>query len=252
MNKLKEGFTFDSNSLKMVYVIFFWTLLVFVITKNLPEVVSTKITVVQYQTFFLLVLLMLIENYLTSAVYGSLKDIISSVNFEWKKFFNYGSHFFGRFLLVKIFLVLLLIFVFLLGSILVTSLKYIPLYLQNILYVIFIIWLAFPLFLFCLLLFAPLIIFLEDCSVLVSLKKSFNFLKVHIGNIILISFLFGLIIFFVNFSFKGYNFNSWWWLILKAAILSFGEVGFIKTYFYYYKMVSTPEIIKQESIKENK
>lgn len=250
MNKLKEGFKFDNNSLKMVCVTFLWTLLVFFITKNISNVMPQKITVVQYQTFFLLLVLMLIENYLTSAVYGSLNDMVSSVNFEWKKFFHYGSHFFGRFLIVKIFLVLLLILIFLLGSVLVASLKYIPLPFQNILYVIFVLWLAFPLFLFCLLLFAPLIIFLEDCSALNSMKKSFNFLRVHIGPVIIISFLFGLIIFFVNFSFKGYNFNTWWWLFLKAAILGFGEIGFIKTYFYFYKSVSTTEIISQKSIKD--
>ncbi|MCL5674517.1 MAG: hypothetical protein M1501_02065 [Candidatus Omnitrophica bacterium] len=234
MNKLKKGFRFDNNSLKMVGVIFFWTLLVFLITKNIPQVTPQKITVKYEKIFFLFFFLFLVENYLTSAVYGSLKDMISSINFEWKKFFHYGSHFFGRFLVVKVFLVLLLLLIFLLGSVLVASLKYIPLSFQNILYVIFILWLAFPLFLFCLLLFAPLIIFLEDCPVLSSLKKSFNFLKYNLGSVIVISFLFGIVIFFVNFSFKGYNFNTWGWWFLKALILGFGEVGFIKTYFYFY------------------
>jgi hypothetical protein len=244
MNKLKEGFIFDNNSLKMAGVIFFWTFLVFLLTKNIPGIVPQTITTIQYQTFFLLLSLMLIENYLTCAIYGSLNDITSSVDFQWKKFFYYGRYYFGRFLLVKIFLVLFLIFIFLLGGLLVGSLKYIPPDFQTLLYIIFVLWLGFPLFLFCLALFSPLIIFLEDCSVLTSFKKSFNFLKIYLGNVMLITILFGIIIFFVNFSFKGYNFNSWPGWFLKSAILGFGGTGFIKTYFYFYKSIkhSTSEI----------
>ncbi len=250
MHKLKEGFRFERNSLKMVGIVFLWTIIVFLITKNIAYTNPQKIDIQSQKILFLFLFLMLIENYLTSSVYGSLNDIVSSIDFKWKNFFHYGNHFFGRFLTVKIFIAFILILIFLLGSGLVASLRYIPLAFQNVLYVIFILWLAFPIYLFCLLLFAPLIIFLEDCSVFSSIKKSFGFLKIHMGHILVISFLFGLIIFLVNFPFTGYNTNTWLWWFFKAAILSFGEIGFIKTYFYFYKSITHKpdlEIIRPET-----
>ena len=227
---LKTGFRFNRGRLKLAGIVFAWTAAVLFLTRN-----SFQTKEPSTQFLILILILFLMENFITCCVYAALKESVLSKTWTWKEFSHSGFYYFMRFLSVKIFLVLMILAIYGFSTdIIISGLSNLPLAAQGIFYAVLVCWLAFPVYFFSLLLFAPLIVFADNCPVPACFQRSFAFTKKNFESLLITGFLFVMIIFLVNFPVKLYNFEVAWWLFLKSAILSFAEVGFISTFFALY------------------
>jgi len=189
----------------------------------------------QNQLLWLMVVLF-IENFLTCGVYGSLKNILLEKTLTAKMFLINGLKFFTRFLLIKLLFVVFIGFITGLLMLVAQATGKFSIPMTAGIVLLWIVWLAFPSYYFVLSLFAPIVMFSQDSSVLESIKASIFFSKKALEQIIVIAFLyFCSVLVFVYLPEKMYNLSSVAWLVLKGIFVSIFEIGFINSFLLLYE-----------------
>jgi len=131
------------------------------------------------QMFFIL-----IENYITVAVYYGIKQYLFEGEFDIPGMFVKAKHFFSRVLSYKLFagLVALLLFAFCLSMIDVVKDSSVAA--AGFITGFTVLWISFPVYLLMLTLFAPLIIIVEDAFLFPSVRKSVIFIRVNLPEMV--------------------------------------------------------------------
>lgn len=233
---IRAGLIFTGDKTKLFFIVMISTLL-------LTEVVEFIFSKVEQQNQLLyLVGVLLIENFLTCGVYGSLRKILSKIRFTVDMFFSSAIRFFFRFLVIKLCFVF---FVFIFGSILLAvsqATGKISLPAASIIVVLWLIWLAFPAYYFVLALYAPVVLFSQDTRITQAIKTSIIFCKRTLDKIIVIAFFYfilvGLLVYLPE---KAYNLSSTLWTFFKSIVVSIAEIGFISCLFLLYEKESDNE-----------
>jgi len=225
---LKNGFSFNRDRMKLFLVVFCSTIV-------LMQVIEYIFKEQQNQLLWLMVVLF-IENFLTCGVYGSLKNILLEKTLTAKMFLINGLKFFTRFLLIKLLFVVFIGFITGLLMLVAQATGKFSIPVTAGIVLLWIVWLAFPSYYFVLSLFAPIIMFSQDSSVLESIKASIFFSKKALEQIIVIAFLyFCSVLVFVYLPEKMYNLSSVAWLVLKGIFVSIFEIGFINSFLLLYE-----------------
>ena len=226
---LKSGFSFNRDRIKLFLVVFCSTLFLM----QAIEYIFKKDA--QNQLLWLMIIF-LVENFLTCGVYGSLKNVLDGTTLTVRTFLMNCLRFFTRFLLIKL---LFVIFIALITGLLMlvaqaTGRLSIPAAAGIVL--LWLVWLAFPSYYFVLSLFSPIVMFSQDSPILESIKTSIFFSKKVLDKIIIISFLyFCSVLFLVYLPEKMYNLSSSVWLVLKGIFVSVLEIGFINSFLLLYE-----------------
>ncbi|MCM8814779.1 MAG: hypothetical protein NC931_02155 [Candidatus Omnitrophica bacterium] len=180
--------------------------------------------------------IIVIENFLTCGVYGSLKKALSAQTFTHHIFFSSAIRFFIRFLLIKMFFIFFLIFFAGLLFMVAEVTAKLPLHLTAVIVLLWLMWLTVPAFYFVLSLFAPIVLFSQDTEIFQSIKLGIISARKFLDKLVVIAFFYflsiGLLVFFPE---KAYNSISNTWMIYKSIVASFLEVGFISSLLLFYE-----------------
>ncbi|OQB73239.1 MAG: hypothetical protein BWX89_01037 [candidate division TA06 bacterium ADurb.Bin131] len=179
----------------------------------------------------------LIENFLTCGVYGSLKKILSGEKLTPQVFLKNCVNFFIRFLIIKIFFVISIVFISGIILILIEAAGKIPsVPAATGIVFLWLIWLSFPMYYLILSLFAPMVLFSENSGIWQSIKTSISFSRIFFSKIIIIAFLYFIsVLVFVYFPEKSYNLSSGLWYFCKGVLVSIMEIGFISSFLLLYQ-----------------
>lgn len=233
---IKNGFVLTRDKIKLFVVVLFSTLLLITIIEHI-----FKKTGEELQILWLLIVLM-VENFLTCSVYGSLKKILSGRKLTAKLFIANGVIFFLRFLIIKLIFIL---FVIILAGLMILAVKAtgeISLPLAAGIVLLWLVWLAFPAYYFVLSLFAPVVLFSENTGIIKSIKTGILFSRKKLDRILVVAFsYFAAIVLLVYLPEKVYNISCGIWLFYKSVIASFLEVGFISSLLLLYQRESNNE-----------
>ncbi|MCM8758575.1 MAG: hypothetical protein NC906_02220 [Candidatus Omnitrophica bacterium] len=227
---LKSGLKLTPEKLKLFVVVVCSTLF-------LISIIDHIFSKNQQETQFLwLLMVLMLENFLTCGVYGSLKKILLGMNLTVKLFFSNGAKFFLRFLIIKcIFIFFVIVFAGLL-MLAVKATSGISLFAAASIILLWLAWLAFPAYYFLLSLFAPIVLFSENTGIIQSLKKAIFFCRKKLDKILVIAFFyFAAIAVLVYLPEKVYNISGNFWKIYKSITASFFEVSFISSLILLYQ-----------------
>ncbi|MCM8763811.1 MAG: hypothetical protein NC830_00365 [Candidatus Omnitrophica bacterium] len=182
------------------------------------------------------VAILLVENFLTCGVYGSLKKTLSGIRFTHLIFISSALKFFLRFLLIKMLFIIFIIFFSGLLFMVVEAAGKISIHAASVIVLLWLAWLAIPAYYFVLCLFAPIVLFSRDTGIVQSIKTSIVFTRKTLNEIIIIAFFYffsiGLLVYFPE---KAYNLSSTAWTIYKSIIASVFEIGFISSLLLFYE-----------------
>ncbi|MCM8822027.1 MAG: hypothetical protein NC831_04350 [Candidatus Omnitrophica bacterium] len=227
---IKSGLTPARDRIKIFFIVACSTLFLI----KTFEYTSKK---VNEQTLMLsLLAILMVENFLTCGVYGSLKKTISGIKFTHKIFISSALKFFIRFLLIKMLFIIFVIFFAGLLLIVVEAAGKLSLPAAASIAFLWLVWLAIPAYYFVLSLFAPVVLFSQDTEIFQSIKMGIIFTRKFLNEIIVIAFFYffsiGLLVYLPE---KLYNFESTAWTIYKSITASIFEVGFISSLFLFYE-----------------
>ena len=172
---VKSGFILTADKFKLFIVVTCSTLLLI----QTVEFIFKKVDP-QNQVLWLLGVI-LIENFLTCGVYGSLKKILSGTRFSGEMFLLNAISFFIRFLLIKLIFITSFFILGGLGLLIAEATGKIPIFAAAGIVLILLVWLAFPAYYFVLSLFAPIVLFSQNTGLIQSFKTAIYFLSlIHI------------------------------------------------------------------------
>jgi len=224
---LKAGFTFRRNEFLLSAAVFVY-LVVYYFLLSAIEVKESFILLLQF--FFIL-----LENYITIAVYCGLNDSITGGSFNLQGIFKKGASYFGRVLLYKGLagLAALCMMGFAYGMI--DFLKNSSFVKASVVMGITILWLAFPVLILLLTFMAPLIIIVRDISLAGGLRKSFLFAREHLSDILI--FVLALVPFwiFAFFLLKVYNESNLLYRFIALYFIAMLEIITIKVFMLFYR-----------------
>ncbi|MGB9642947.1 MAG: hypothetical protein ACP5JO_07150 [Candidatus Ratteibacteria bacterium] len=226
---LKKGFSFNRARMKLFLVVFCSTC---ILIQSIEYIFKEE----QQNQLLWFTIIFLVENFLTCGVYGSLKNILIEKTLTARMFLINCLKFFTRFLLIKLLFVIFIGFITGLLMLVAEATGKFSIPATAGIVLLWLVWLAFPSYYFILSLFAPIVMFSQDSSVLESIKMSIFFSKKAIDQVIVIAFLyFCSILIIVYFPEKMYNLSSVAWLVLKGIFVSAFEIGFINSFLLLYE-----------------
>ncbi|HPP66803.1 MAG TPA: hypothetical protein PKX05_02685, partial [bacterium] len=211
-------------------VVFFST---FLITEGL-EYIWTQ-PKIETQLYWLIGIFM-IENFLTCGVYGCLKNIVSGETLTFNLFLKHCVEFFLKFLGLKLLFVIIVVFIAAVIIMLAEatgniSSRFISLTMM----ILWAGWLTLPVYYIVLSLFAPIVLFSDNCGVWQSIKSSIGFGRTFLDHLMPLAFLyFFSVIIFIYLPEKLYNISSGLWSFYKGLMVSGMEIGFICSFFLFY------------------
>lgn len=231
-NLIKEGFMLGKNELILSFFVMIY-LVIFRFVLSLP--------IKEEYIFFLQMVFILAENYVTISVYHNLKDNLLGNTVDLGKSFKRGAHFFGRILFYKalagIFALLILGFAYSMIGYFKNSTST----LSFVAMLATIIWLLFPVYLLILTLLAPLIIVIEDVPLIESIIKSSRFLKKKFFKAVILFLAVLPLWLVVFFLLKLYNDISFIFQLFLLSLVSLLEIITIKIWILFYcKTVNNP------------
>ena len=227
---IKNGFLFTRPKLKLFFVVLCST----IILMQCLDYIFKKNNEASQLLYLLMILIA--ENFLTCGVYGSLSKILLKHTLTLKMFLNSALKFFMRFLFIKLIFVIFVTFIAGLLELVAVATGEISIPAATGIILLWLVWLAFPVYYFVLSLFAPIVLFSENSGILNSLKTSIKFSKLALDKIIVIAFFyFFAVMALVYLPEKAYNLSSWLWLFWKGIIVSFFEIGFISSFLLLYQ-----------------
>ncbi|MCX7705923.1 MAG: hypothetical protein N2115_06690 [bacterium] len=231
LNIVKSGFNLTGDKFKLFAVVFFSTLFLI----NIIEYIFSKVNQ-QNQVLYLL-LVLLIENFLTCSIYGSLKKTLFGTRLTLDMFISSGFIFFLRFLFIKIVFIFFVIILAGLFTLVVKATSGISIPAATAIVVLWLIWFAFPTYYFVLSLFAPIVLFSENSGIIHSIKTAIIFSKKNLDKIIILSFFyFSAIALLVYLPERVYNnIQSVVWITYKGIVVSIFEIGFISSLILLYQ-----------------
>ncbi len=184
------------------------------------------------QVFFLL-----LENYVTVAVYYAAKQCVFEGGFSLPGAFAKAGYFFRRVLSYKLLagFFALLLFVFCLSMI--ELVKSSSLTAAGFITGFTMLWIAVPVYLLLLTFFAPLIIIADDAALVPSIRKSVVFMRANLAETVKLAVVAAPFWFFALFILKVYNEKG---LLLPAAaafcFVAVLEIVTVKVFLLFYKV----------------
>lgn len=227
---IKSGFELTNEKFKLFIIVLCST--IFLI--NAVDYIFEKLN--EQNQFFWLMIVLLIENFLTCGVYGSLKKVLSGIKLTTGMFLSNGLNFFLRFLALKLLFILFASLIAGLLMLVAEATKNLSIPATTGIVILWIVWLAFPVYYFVLSLFAPIVLFSNNTGIIQTIKTGILFSKKNINSIIVLSFTYlSAIALLVYFPEKVYNLSSVFWTFYKGAVVSIFEIGFISCLLLLYE-----------------
>lgn len=193
---IKDGFSLKKGEFILSLIVFSYLVLSFSVLSF-----YTSSGYLPYIQFFFL----LLENYITVSVYYGIKQLLWEGILDIPGIFIKGRALFFRVFGYKILAGIFIILVAAFCLSMVELVKNSSLITTGLITAFTIIWLSFPVYLFFLTVYAPLIIISDDISLLPAIRKSMIFIKSNLKDIVKLVLLFLPLWFFVIFLLKLYN-----------------------------------------------
>jgi len=187
----------------------------------------------KFKTYYFF--LFFFEIYFTISVYAGIKKCVYDETFTFSDIFRDGFYFFPSILLYNLLISLLAGIIYLIALSAISSIKILSFF-SFFLFFIIVVWAALPFFYIFLTLYTPFIILAENDTIFEGIKKSYDFMKNKLSE--LINLFFPFLVFWVFFFtiFQKYDKITFLKIIL-LFLVSFLEILTIKTVFLVYKGV---------------
>ncbi|HOL22322.1 MAG TPA: hypothetical protein PLQ41_05670 [bacterium] len=224
---IRDGFLLKKNE-------FFLSLIVFsylVISFSVLSLYASSEYLLYIQLFFLL-----LENYVTVSVYYGIRQSLWEGDVDIPGIFINGRDLFFRVLGYKLLAGFFVVFVAAFCLSMVELVKEAPLITTGFITAFTVLWLAFPVYLFLLTFFTPLIIIVDDAPLLKAVKTSMTFIRRHLADIVKLVLLFLPLWAFVILFLKLYNEKSPFLQLCIFCLISLLEVITVKMFLLFYRL----------------
>ncbi|MBN1444816.1 MAG: hypothetical protein JW957_01750 [Candidatus Omnitrophica bacterium] len=185
--------------------------------------------------FLLQVFFILIENYVTVAVYYGIKQYLWEGAFDVKGMFAGAKHFFARTLYYKLLAGAAALFIAAFCLSMIEVVKDSSAAAAGLITGFTVIWISFPVYLVLLTFFAPLIIIAEDNLLLPSVRKSIVFVRTNFADVVKLCLLAAPLWFFAIFLMRVYNKKDLFLLPVIFYFIAVLEILTVKLFFLFYK-----------------
>ena len=227
MKKLiKDGFSLTKGEFLLSLIVFAYLI--------------TSVSILQYpfaSTYLLYIqaFFFLLENYITVCVYYGIKSSIWGEEIDVPVIFIKGMKFFGRVLAYKLLAGLFVIFVAAFCMSMVELVKDTAPITAWSITAFTILWLSFPVYVFLLTTFTPLVIITDDIPLFPAIRKSVAFVKGNLLDIEKLVLLFLPLWLVVIFSLKLYNEKGFFLQFVILYLISVLEVITVKVFLLFYR-----------------
>ncbi|MDD3725704.1 MAG: hypothetical protein PHI44_00690 [Candidatus Ratteibacteria bacterium] len=223
---IKKGVLLNRREFCLSLIVFVYLVFSFSVMSHYSNVVF--LPYLQF-VFFLL------ENYLTVSVYYGIRQSIGTEQFKLHDVFTGGNRFFGRVLWYK---VLSLIFILVVAAFCLSMIELVkdaPLITTGLITAFTVIWLSFPVYLFLLTVYAPLIIVSDDVPLFTAIKTSMLFIRNNLGNVVKLLTIFLPLWCFAILLLKLYNGKGLVFQFCIFYIVSLLEIITVKVFLFFYR-----------------
>jgi len=182
------------------------------------------------QLFFII-----LENYITVAVYYGIKQSLFDGKLDMKDMFAKGGYFFGRTLYYKLLVTAAGLFIAAFCLSMIEIVKDSSLAAAGFITGFTVLWISFPIYLIMLTLFTPLVIIVEDSPLLPAVRKSMAFARGNLADIVRLGLLVIPLWFFALFLMKVYNKKDFFVLSAIFCFFAVLEIVTIRLFMLFYK-----------------
>jgi hypothetical protein len=222
---IRKGFTFTPDRWKLAGILIISSVLIGSLRNTCLQMLNGSSPTSSWLSLLFLAAV-LVENYLSAALYGCLALSIKGVQNTISVFWANGIKFFWRFLCIKIILAsAIIISVMVALQLLGIAGGIHSVVLTGAILGALILLLAFPAYLLIVFLPAPLLLFIEDARVVVCFEKSYILTKRKMEDLVVLGFFYGLLIFLVVYAGTIYNKSSMWQIVFIEIFAGIAEIG---------------------------
>lgn len=225
-NIIRQGISFGKKE-------FLLSLIVFAYLAVSYSVLSAGLSA--EMVLLLQIVFVLIENYVTVAVYYGIKQYLWEGQFDVKGMFAGAKHFFARTLYYKLLAGAAALFIAAFCLSMIEVVKDSSAAAAGFITGFTILWISFPVYLLLLTFFAPLIIISEESLLLPSVRKSIMFVRANLADVVKLCLLAAPLWFFAIFLMKVYNEKDLLLLPVIFYFIAVLEIVTVKLFFLFYK-----------------